>query len=119
MTRPTASMALAALLAVAWLNAAAAQNASQEIVEHDVIGCAREQAATAFTDAMNLGDQVAMDRYLAEQACSSFASISYRPVRIVRRGIDPKDLTVVHAKVFHLMDLFILTRRAIPAAIAR
>ncbi|NND49023.1 MAG: hypothetical protein HKN60_02090 [Rhizobiales bacterium] len=119
MTRPAASMVLAALLAVAWLNAAAAQNASQEIVVHDVIGCTREQAAIAFTDAMNLGDQVAMNQYLADEVCSSFASISYRPVRIVRRGTDPNDLSIVHAKVFHLMDLFILTRPAIPAPTPR
>ena len=108
-------MVLAALLAVAWLNAAAAQNASQEITDSDVVACTHFDAAAAYSDAIEKGDQDAIGRYLSEEICSSFGSISYRPVRIVRRGTDPNDLSIVHAKVFHLMDLFILTRRAIPA----
>ena len=120
MTRLNALVALAFfLLAPGAVIAAMAQTGIPEITESDVVACTRVDAAMAFIDAMRKNDKAQMGRYLANEVCSRFASISYRPIRIIGMDTEENPPHIVHAKVFHLMDLYVITDRPVPGGMER
>ena len=102
---------LSAAIFVACAPPAAAQGGG-EILEENVVACTGPDAASGFLGAMRRDDTPAMNRFLAEETCSRFGQISYSPIRIIHRARGEGDHHIIHARMFHLIDIYVISRRA-------
>lgn len=88
---------------------AAAQVRGGGIVEHGVVVCTNPDAALGHLEAMRRNDAATMARLLAEEICSRFDEIDYTPVRVMNAPGDGDGHRIVYAKMFHLVDIYVIS----------